>query len=146
MLSNYIPSLLSPDGQPEALAHTLEQVSKDPRALSEAKEIFAIFSNFFSGNIFFPDPVTGIPLPIIPPTPIPDAPPIPEPDGDLVARLRAEIKVLKKVLSEHEYTSPEVAEDAARLLNDPKSSRIVKRVAASALTQVRDKPMPFKAV
>jgi hypothetical protein len=39
----------------------------------------------------------------------------------------------------HEYTSPKVASKAARILADPKSTKAEKSVAASALTQARDK-------
>jgi hypothetical protein len=40
----------------------------------------------------------------------------------------------------HEYTSPKVASKASKILSDPKSTKREKSVAASALTQARNKP------
>lgn len=42
-------------------------------------------------------------------------------------------------MAKNEKTSKEVASKASKLLKDPKSSKIVKSVAASALTQTPDK-------
>jgi len=42
-------------------------------------------------------------------------------------------------MSKNEKTSKLVASKASKLLSDPKSSKIVKSVAASALTQAPDK-------
>lgn len=39
----------------------------------------------------------------------------------------------------HEYTSPKVASKAGKILSDPKSTKREKSVAASALTQARDR-------
>lgn len=39
----------------------------------------------------------------------------------------------------HEWTSKRVASKASKLLSDPRSSKAVKSVAASALTQSRNK-------
>lgn len=39
----------------------------------------------------------------------------------------------------HEYTSKRVASKAGKVLRDPKSSKKDKSIAASALTQARDK-------
>jgi hypothetical protein len=40
----------------------------------------------------------------------------------------------------HEFTSPKVASKAAKILRDPKSTPAQKSVAASDLTQARDRP------
>ncbi|MFC2018561.1 hypothetical protein ACFLU4_01220 [Chloroflexota bacterium] len=40
----------------------------------------------------------------------------------------------------NEQTSPRVASKAGRILSDPKSTKREKSVAASALTQARNKP------
>jgi hypothetical protein len=40
----------------------------------------------------------------------------------------------------HEHTSPRVASRASKILSDPKSTKREKSVAASALTQARDRP------
>jgi len=40
----------------------------------------------------------------------------------------------------NEHTSPSVASKAGKVLNDPKSTKREKSVAASALTQARNKP------
>jgi len=47
-------------------------------------------------------------------------------------------------MAENEKTSKGVASTAAKLLRDPKSSKEVKQVAASALTQAPDKKIPIK--
>jgi hypothetical protein len=47
-------------------------------------------------------------------------------------------------MAKNEKTSPKVATKAAKLLNDPKSSKIVKSVAGSALSQAADKKKPKK--
>ena len=43
-------------------------------------------------------------------------------------------------MAKNERTSKSVASKAARILSNPKSSKAAKSVAASALTQARDKP------
>lgn len=43
-------------------------------------------------------------------------------------------------MARNEKTSPSVASKAAKLLRDPKSSKAVKSVAGSALTQAPNKP------
>lgn len=40
----------------------------------------------------------------------------------------------------NEQTSPKVASKAGKILSDPKSTKREKSVAASALTQAKDKP------
>lgn len=42
-------------------------------------------------------------------------------------------------MAKNEKTSKDVASKAGKLLNDPKSSKAVKSVAASALTQAPDR-------
>ncbi|HGM4743983.1 hypothetical protein ROW33_09405 [Stenotrophomonas maltophilia] len=42
-------------------------------------------------------------------------------------------------MAKNEKTSPKVASTASKLLSNPKSSKAVKQVAASALTQASDK-------
>ncbi len=42
-------------------------------------------------------------------------------------------------MAKNEKTSAKVASIASKLLNDPKTAKAVKSVAASALTQVADK-------
>ncbi|WP_347001232.1 hypothetical protein [Dehalogenimonas sp. THU2] len=42
-------------------------------------------------------------------------------------------------MAKHEHTSPKVASKASKILSDPKSTKAAKSVAASALTQVKDK-------
>lgn len=41
--------------------------------------------------------------------------------------------------SKNEHTSKSVASKASKLLSNPKTPKVVKTVAASALTQARDK-------
>lgn len=43
-------------------------------------------------------------------------------------------------MAKNEKTSPRVASKAAKVLSNPKSTAAQKSVAASALTQARDKP------
>ncbi len=43
-------------------------------------------------------------------------------------------------MAKNEKTSSKVASKAGKILNDPKSSKKSKSVAASALTQAKDKP------
>jgi hypothetical protein len=43
-------------------------------------------------------------------------------------------------MARNEKTSKRIATKASKLLNDPKSSKPVKSVAASALTQAANKP------
>ncbi len=42
-------------------------------------------------------------------------------------------------MAKNEKTSPTAASKAAKVLNDPKASKDAKSVAASALTQAKDK-------
>ncbi len=46
--------------------------------------------------------------------------------------------------SKHEYTSSKVATKASKILSNPKSTKAEKSVAASALTQVKNKPTKKK--
>ncbi len=43
-------------------------------------------------------------------------------------------------MAKSEKTSPKVASKASKILSDPNSSKKEKSVAASALTQAKDKP------
>lgn len=43
-------------------------------------------------------------------------------------------------MAKNEKTSPGVASKASKILSNPSSSKAAKSVAASALTQARDKP------
>lgn len=43
-------------------------------------------------------------------------------------------------MAKNEKTSPKVASTAGKLLGNPKSSKAVKQVSGSALTQAKDKP------
>jgi hypothetical protein len=43
-------------------------------------------------------------------------------------------------MAKNEKTSPKVASKASKILSDPNSSKKEKSVAASALTQAKDKP------
>lgn len=47
-------------------------------------------------------------------------------------------------MAKNEVTSPTVAKKASKLLRDPKSSKKVRSVSASALTQARDKKVQKK--
>jgi hypothetical protein len=47
-------------------------------------------------------------------------------------------------MAKNEKTSPAVASKASAVLSNPKSSAAAKSIAASALTQARDKPKPKK--
>lgn len=42
-------------------------------------------------------------------------------------------------MAKNEKTSPKVASEASKILKDPKSTKAEKSVAASALTQAKDK-------
>lgn len=47
-------------------------------------------------------------------------------------------------MAKNEKTSPTVASKASKILSNPKSTSAQKSVAASALTQARDKPKKKK--
>jgi hypothetical protein len=49
-----------------------------------------------------------------------------------------EARMARKPVNEH--TSKKVASKASKLLSNPKTPKVVKSVAASALTQARSKP------
>ncbi len=52
-------------------------------------------------------------------------------------RVRKEVNYMPK---SNEQTSPRVASKAGKILSNPKSTKTEKSIAASALTQARNKP------